>query len=66
MSNKASNKAGLIFPVFMIKRHMISMMSDKNTKNIGICTSVFIAAVMEYLCSEILEIAGEICKEKKK
>jgi len=33
---------------------------------VGSEAPVFMAAVMEYLCAEILEIAGEICKESGK
>lgn len=30
---------------------------------VGVGAPVFVAAVMEYLCAEVLDVAGEICKE---
>ena len=32
----------------------------------GADAPVFLAAVMEYLCAEVLEVAGDACKELKK
>jgi len=37
----------------------------KYTTRISADAPVFIAAVMEYLCAEIIEVAGEICLELK-
>ena len=36
------------------------------SKRVGAEAPVFMAAIMEYLCAEILEIAGEMCKEARK
>ena len=53
-----SSKAGLIFPVGRIGRYM---RSKAFSPQVGDHAAVMLAAAMEFLCAEMLEIAGEIC-----
>jgi len=39
------------------------MRSEKYSLRIGGEAPVFFAAVIEYLCAEILEVSGDVCKE---
>ena len=59
----SSSRADLIFPVGRINR-MIKQgrYSDSTGKNAG----VFMAAILEYLTCEILELAGNAAAENKK
>lgn len=51
-----SSRAGLVFPVGRIHR----IMRDGNfAPRIGGGASVYLAAVVEYLCAEILELAAK-------
>ena len=52
-----SSRAGLLFPVGRIGRYM----RTKGTFRVSIDAPVYLTAVMEFLCAEILEIAGESC-----
>lgn len=52
-----STKAGLIFPVGRIRRHMKKI---DNGQRIGASSPVFLAAVMETLMAEMLECASKI------
>jgi len=63
VSTSRSAKAGLIFPVARIAAHM---KSATNVKRIGAGAPVYIASVLEYLCAEILELAGNNAIEQKK
>jgi histone H2A len=58
-----SAKAGLQFPVGRVSRYMRDL---RVAKNIGAGAPVYMAAVMEYLCAELLELAGNAAKENKK
>jgi histone H2A len=57
-----SMKAGLQFPVGRVSR-----MLKKFTKvRIGAGAPVYLSAVMEYLCAEILELSGNAARDNKK
>ncbi len=58
-----SAKAGLQFPVGRVARYMKKL---KVTSRIGAGAPVYLAAVMEYLTAEILELAGNAAKDNKK
>jgi len=58
-----SQKAGLTFPVGRIARHL---KNGRYAKRIGSGAPVYLAAVLEYLTAEILELAGNQAKEAKK
>lgn len=57
-----SQKAGLIFPVGKIHRLLRSRVCER----IGINAAVYMAAVMEYMTSELLEISGYKAKYDQK
>ncbi|XP_033970875.1 late histone H2A.2.2-like [Trematomus bernacchii] len=58
-----SSRAGLAFPVGRIHR---LLKKGQYAKRIGNGSAVYLAAVMEYLCAEILELAGNACRDNKK
>ena len=56
-----SAKAGLQFPVGRIHRYL-----KGSAPRIGAGAPVYLAAVLEYLCAEILELAGNAARDNKK
>ena len=58
-----SSKAGLIFPVGRSSRYI---REGRYADQVGAGAGVFMAAVLEYITSEILELAGNACSEHKK
>ena len=58
-----SAKAGLQFPVGRVARYM---RQGRVAKRIGGGAPVYMAAVLEYLCAEILELAGNAARDNKK
>jgi len=58
-----SKKAGLEFPVGRVHRYL---KQGKYTSRIGAGAPVYLAAVLEYLASEILELAGNAARDNKK
>jgi histone H2A len=58
-----SQKAGLQFPVGRISRFM---KHGKYAERVGAGAPVYLAAVMEYLAAEVLELAGNAAKDNKK
>eukprot|EP00921_Rhytidocystis_pertsovi_P006358 GHVQ01010849.1.p1 GENE.GHVQ01010849.1~~GHVQ01010849.1.p1 ORF type:complete len:139 (+),score=18.16 GHVQ01010849.1:549-965(+) len=58
-----SSKAGLQFPVGRVARFL---KRGRYAKRIGAGAPVYVAAVLEYLCAEILELAGNAARDHKK
>ena len=58
-----STRAGLQFPVGRVARYM---RNGGYAERIGGGAPVFMAAVMEYLAAEVLELAGNAAKDHKK
>ena len=58
-----SSKAGLQFPVGRIGRYL---KQGKYATRVGSGAPVYLAAVLEYLCAEILELAGNAARDNKK
>ena len=62
-STTKSVKAGLQFPVGRIGRYL---KKGKYATRLGAGAPVSLAAVLEYLCAEILELAGNAARDNKK
>jgi len=62
-ANSRSKKAGLMFPVGTIDRKLKDM---DIAKRVGAGAPVFLAAVLEYLTAEVLELAGDHAKDDPK
>ena len=58
-----SAKAGLQFPVGRITRYL---KAGKFATRVGAGAPVYLAAVLEYLSAEILELAGNASRDNKK
>mmetsp|Transcript_14813 Transcript_14813/g.36217 ORF Transcript_14813/g.36217 Transcript_14813/m.36217 type:complete len:166 (-) Transcript_14813:368-865(-) len=62
-ATSSSSKAGLQFPVGRIGRYL---RQGKYATRMGAGAPVYLAAVLEYLCAEILELAGNAARDNKK
>ncbi|CAI9289651.1 unnamed protein product [Lactuca saligna] len=58
-----SVKAGLQFPVGRIGRHI---KNGRYAKRVGSGAPIYLAAVLEYLAAEVLELAGNAARDNKK
>lgn len=58
-----SARAGLQFPVGRIARFL---KQGRYAERIGAGAPVYMAAVLEYLCAEVLELAGNAARDNKK
>lgn len=58
-----STKAGLQFPVGRIGRYL---KNGKYATRVGAGAPVYLAAVLEYLTAEVLELAGNAARDNKK
>ena len=58
-----SAKAGLQFPVGRIARYL---KKGKYATRVGAGAPVYLAAVLEYLAAEVLELAGNAARDNKK
>eukprot|EP00735_Rhodelphis_limneticus_P013751 TRINITY_DN7703_c0_g1::TRINITY_DN7703_c0_g1_i1::g.18489::m.18489 TRINITY_DN7703_c0_g1::TRINITY_DN7703_c0_g1_i1::g.18489 ORF type:complete len:131 (-),score=53.43,sp/P16866/H2A4_VOLCA/75.00/2e-57,Histone/PF00125.19/4.4e-26,CBFD_NFYB_HMF/PF00808.18/0.09 TRINITY_DN7703_c0_g1_i1:210-602(-) len=58
-----SKKAGLQFPVGRTHRHL---KKGRYADRIGAGAPVYLAAVLEYLTAEVLELAGNAARDNKK
>ena len=62
-SKSRSNRAGLQFPVGRIHR---LLRKGNYAERVGAGAPVYLAAVMEYLAAEVLELAGNAARDNKK
>ena len=62
-SKSRSSRAGLQFPVGRVHRHL---RKGNYAKRVGAGAPVYLAAVMEYLAAELLELAGNAARDNKK
>lgn len=62
-SQSRSAKAGLQFPVGRVARYI---KKAKVSDRVGAGAPVYLAAVLEYLAAEILELAGNAARDNKK
>ncbi|XP_038881325.1 probable histone H2A.4 [Benincasa hispida] len=58
-----SVKAGLQFPVGRIDRYL---KEGRYSRRVGTGAPVYLAAVLEYLAAEVLELAGNAARDNKK
>merc|ERR1739843_62810 len=58
-----SAKAGLQFPVGRVRRYL---KTGKYATRVGAGAPVYLAAVLEYLAAEVLELAGNAARDNKK
>ena len=62
-STTRSAKAGLQFPVGRVHRYL---KNGKHASRIGAGAPVYLAAVLEYMAAEVLELAGNAARDNKK
>ncbi|XP_074551902.1 histone H2A-like [Halichoeres trimaculatus] len=58
-----SSRAGITFPVGRMHR---LLKRGSYAERVGNGSAVYLAAVLEYLCAEILELAGNASRDNKK
>ena len=56
-----SSRAGLQFPVGRLHRHLKKWTSNRG--RVGATAAVYLAAILEYLMAEVLELAGNAAKD---
>lgn len=62
-ASSRSSRAGLQFPVGRIARFL---KTGRYAERVGAGAPVYLAAVLEYLAAEVLELAGNAARDNKK
>jgi histone H2A len=62
-SKSRSSRAGLQFPVGRVHRHL---RAGRYARRVGAGAPVYLAAVLEYLTAEVLELAGNAARDNNK
>lgn len=57
-----SEKCGLIFPVARVNRTL----KASGMKRVGGGAPVYLTAVAEYVTAELMDVAGRLCKDRKR
>lgn len=58
-----SKKAGLNFPVSRIGRYL---KEGRYSRRLGLSAPIYLAAVLEYLCAELLELSGKAAHDNSR
>mmetsp|Transcript_99001 Transcript_99001/g.121205 ORF Transcript_99001/g.121205 Transcript_99001/m.121205 type:complete len:127 (-) Transcript_99001:143-523(-) len=58
-----SSKAGITFPVGRVARYL---KEENHAQRVGGASPVYMAAILEYVVADILELAGKTAKKNKK
>merc|ERR1712110_734456 len=58
-----SSRAGLTFPVGRVTRYL---RQGRYSKRVSPGAGIFAAAVLEYLTAEVVELAGNACRDNKR
>ena len=59
-------RAGIVFPILRLKKYLKKGNYYGVTNRMKTDVPIYLAAVMEYLTAEVLELAGDIAKHGKK
>jgi len=62
-SRTKSSRAGLTFPVGRVTRYL---RQGGFSKRVSPGAGIFVAAVLEYLMAEVVELAGNACRDNKR
>lgn len=58
----AASRAGLVFSPSLFEK----MIRNNTTKHVGEASPIYLAAVIEYMCAELIELAGNSCRDSRK
>lgn len=63
-SERSERRAGLTFPVARCKKYI--KLRGASGYRVGVGAPVYLAAVLEYICAELLELSGNAARDNKK